>query len=142
MQKTFEGSKKALEKHLKLKIVVAAPFNAMAVAAEISNLKVGQATRIISIFISGEKCLSLTDMHGYGLGMKKMYFDLREVSDKKVNNSNKERFDYDLVENYFEFNSFCIKFFFHKRKSTADESHLDCKRCRKQYKKHYIESRE
>ena len=42
----------------------------MAVSARTKNLQIGKATSDNSKSISGGKILSLTDMHGHGLGLK------------------------------------------------------------------------
>ena len=72
MKKIFNGSQTAWNKFLKPDVNVAAPFIGMAVSAKTKNPKVGQATTNILKSISGGKILSLTDMHGRGLGLKVM----------------------------------------------------------------------
>ena len=72
LQKIFKGNKTAWNKILKRAVNVAAPFIALPVSAKTKNSKVGQATTNILKNISGEKILSLTDLHGNGLRLKIM----------------------------------------------------------------------
>ena len=72
LQKLFKGTQAAWNKFLKPAVNVAVPFIGMAVSAKRKNPKVGQATTNILKSISGGKILSLTDMHGRGLGLKVM----------------------------------------------------------------------
>ena len=72
LQKVFEGTQTAWNKFLKTVVSVAVPFIGMAVSAKTKNLKVGQATTNLLKSISEGKILSLTDLHGNGLGLKLM----------------------------------------------------------------------
>ena len=72
LQKMFRGTQTAWNKFLKPAVNVAAPFIGMAVSAKTKNPKVGQATTKILKSISRGKTLSLTDLHGNGLGLKVM----------------------------------------------------------------------
>ena len=81
LQKIFTGTATAWNKFLKPAVNVAAPFIGMTVSAKTKNPKVGQATTNILKSISGGKILSLTDMHGRGLGLKLCDF----ISNKDIN---------------------------------------------------------
>ena len=70
LQKIFRGTQTAWNKFLKPAINATAPFTGMAVSAETKNPKVGQATTNILKSLSGVKIVSLTDMHGHGLGLR------------------------------------------------------------------------
>ena len=72
LQNSFKGTQTAWNKFLKPAVNVAAPFIGMAVSAKTKNPKVGQATTNILTSINGGEILSLTDMHGHGLGLKVM----------------------------------------------------------------------
>ena len=72
LQNFFKGTQVAWTKFLRPAVIVAAPFIGMAVSAKTKNPKVGQATTNDLKSISGGKILNLTDMHGNGLGLKKM----------------------------------------------------------------------
>ena len=70
LQKSFKGTQTALNKFLKPAVNVTAPFIGLAVSAKSKNPKIGQATTSILKSISCGKTLSLSDMHGHGLGLK------------------------------------------------------------------------
>ena len=72
LQKIFERTQTAWKKFHKPAVNLAAPFIGMAVSGKTKNPKFGQATTNILKSISGIKILSLTDMHGHGLRMKRM----------------------------------------------------------------------
>ena len=72
MKITFKGSQKAWNSFLKPPINTLAPIIGMAVGAKSKNPQVGQATANTLKSISGEKILSLTDMHGNVLRLKVM----------------------------------------------------------------------
>ena len=59
---------------MKPAVNVAAPFIGMAVGAKTKHPKVAQATTIILKSISVGKLLSLTELHGHGLGSKNKCF--------------------------------------------------------------------
>ena len=72
LQKFSRGTQTAWNKFSKPAVNVAAPSIGMAVGANTKNHKIAQATTNILKSISGGKTLSLTDMHGRGLGLKVM----------------------------------------------------------------------
>ena len=72
LHKNFKITQTAWNNFLKPASNLRAPFIGMAVTAKAKNPKVGQATTNILRSISGDKILSLTDMHGRGLILKVM----------------------------------------------------------------------
>ena len=73
LQKIFRGTEKAWNKFLKPAINASAPFIGMAVSAKTKNPKVGKATTNILKSLTGDKILSLTDLHsGSGLRLRVM----------------------------------------------------------------------
>ena len=72
MKKVFKGSQTGWKKFSKPTINTLAPVLGMAVGAKSKNAKVGAATTIFLKSMSGDKILSLTDMHGRGLRIKVM----------------------------------------------------------------------
>ena len=71
LQKIFKGTQTAWNKIFKPAVKVPAPFIGMAVSAKSKHPKFRQATTNILQSISGGKTLSLTDLHGNGLRLKK-----------------------------------------------------------------------
>ena len=72
LKSIFRRTLTAWNKYIKPVVNVAAPFIGMAISAKTRNPNVGQATTNILKSISGDKILSLTDMHGRGLRLKVM----------------------------------------------------------------------
>ena len=68
--KCFEGAQTAWNKFLIPTINATAPVIGMALAAEVKNPVVGQATTNTLKFLSGGRILNLTDMHINGLRLK------------------------------------------------------------------------
>ena len=65
-----EGIEKAWKKLLKPALNIASPYIEMVVGAKTRNPKIAQATTNILKSISGDKSLSLTDLHGNGFRLK------------------------------------------------------------------------
>ena len=72
LQKILKGIQIAWEKNLKPAINATAPNIGMAFSAKTKNPKVGQATTNILKSLTGDKILSLTDIHMRGLRLKVM----------------------------------------------------------------------
>ena len=72
MKEIFKGSQTAWNEFLKPTINTVAPVIGMAVGAKSKNAKVGAATTNVLKSLTGGTFLSLTDMHGNGLGLKVM----------------------------------------------------------------------
>ena len=70
LQKTFRGRKKAWDNFIKPGLKMATPLISAAVAAKTKNPQSTQITNNILKSLTGGKILSLTDMHGRGLGLK------------------------------------------------------------------------
>ena len=72
LQKTFRGTQKAWKKFIKPGLKMATPLISAAVAAKTKNPQSAQVASSILKSLTGGKILSLTDMHGRGLGLKVM----------------------------------------------------------------------
>ena len=72
LQKIFRGTKTASDKFIKPGLKMATPLISAAVAAKTKNPQSAQVTNSILKSLTGGKILSLTDMHGRGLGLKVM----------------------------------------------------------------------
>ena len=72
LEKIFKGTQTAWNKFPKPALKITSPYIGVPVSAKTENPKVGQATANIIKSISEGKILSLTDMHGSGLGLRVM----------------------------------------------------------------------
>ena len=70
LQKIFRGTKKAWDVFIRPGLKMATPLISAAVAAKTKNPQSAQVTKSILKSLTGGKILSLTDMHGQGLGLK------------------------------------------------------------------------
>ena len=70
MKKTFKGSQTAWNKFLKPAVNTPAPVIGMAVGSKTKNKQVGAATANLLKSLTGDKVLSVTDLHGNGLRLK------------------------------------------------------------------------
>ena len=72
MKKNSKGLKKMWKNFIKPGLKIASPIISAGVAAKTKNPQSAQTTTNILKSLTGGKNLSLTDMHGNGLGLKVM----------------------------------------------------------------------
>ena len=70
VKKLYKGSQTAWNKFLKPALKIATPIISAGVAAKTKNPQSAQITSNILKSLTGGKILSLTDVHGIGLGLK------------------------------------------------------------------------
>ena len=79
LKKIIQGSQTAWIKVLKPTINTLAPVIVMAVGAKSKNKQAGAATTNILKSLTGDKMLSLTDMHGRGLRLRVMGIHFKDI---------------------------------------------------------------
>ena len=70
LRKIFRGTKQAWDSFIKLGLKMATPLISAAIAAKAKNPQSAQITNNFLKSLTGGKVLSLTDMHGEGIGFK------------------------------------------------------------------------